>query len=116
MPESLVGTEGVSGRQRPNGPRIVFINCFCGESGALERNPMVPGWPMEVLSVFRFTEQRGRTAFTLEWTPLDAAAEETELFNSFREGMAIGWEGTFEQLDAYLTGVRAEAGVLAPAE
>jgi uncharacterized protein YndB with AHSA1/START domain len=96
--------------------RIVFINCFCSESGVLERNPMVPGWPMEVLSVFRFTEQDGRTAFTLEWTPLGATKEECELFDSFREGMAIGWEGTFEQLDAYLASVRAGAGVLAPAE
>ena len=49
--------------------RIVFINCFCSESGVLARNPMVPGWPMEVLSVFSFAEQDGRTAFTLEWTP-----------------------------------------------
>jgi hypothetical protein len=29
--------------------------------------------------------------------------------------MAIGWEGTFEQLDAYLASVRAEAGLLAAA-
>ncbi len=96
--------------------RIVFINCFCSESGVLARNPMVPGWPMEVLSVFSFAEQDGRTAFTLEWTPLSATREECELFDSFREGMAIGWEGTFEQLDAHLAGVRAGAGVLAEAE
>ena len=93
--------------------RIVFVNCFCNESGALERNPMVPGWPLEVLSVFRFAEQDGRTAFTLEWTPLNAAKEECELFDSFREGMAIGWEGTFEQLDAYLATVRTAPATMA---
>jgi hypothetical protein len=38
----------------------------------------------------------GRTTFTLEWTPLSAAAEECELFDSFCEGMAIDWKGTFE--------------------
>lgn len=92
--------------------RIVFVNCFCGKSGTLERNPMVPGWPMEVLSVFRFAQQGGRTMFSVEWTPLDATAEEMELFNSFREGMAIGWEGTFEQLDAYLARVRAAPAAL----
>jgi uncharacterized protein YndB with AHSA1/START domain len=96
--------------------RIVFINCFCGESGALERNPMVPDWPLEVLSVFRFAESGGRTMFSLEWTPLGATAEECELFDSFREGMAIGWEGTFEQLDACLTTVRADTPALTPAE
>jgi uncharacterized protein YndB with AHSA1/START domain len=95
--------------------RLVFVNCFCGEGGALERNPMVPNWPMEVLSVFRFSERDGRTTFTLEWTPLDATREECELFDSFRDGMAIGWEGTFEQLDAYLVTVGAEAGVIAKA-
>jgi uncharacterized protein YndB with AHSA1/START domain len=93
--------------------RIVFINCFCDESGTLARNPMVPGWPMEVLSVFRFAEQGGRTMFTLEWTPLGASKEECELFDSFREGMAIGWEGTFEQLDAYIATVRAVPAALA---
>jgi hypothetical protein len=36
-----------------------------------------------------------------------------ELFNSFREGMAIGWEGTFEQLDAYLAGASAAPATLA---
>jgi hypothetical protein len=45
-----------------------------------------------------------------------ATAEECELFDSFREGMAIGWEGTFEQLDACLTTVRADTPALTPAE
>jgi hypothetical protein len=50
--------------------------------------------------LFFVVSKDGRTTFTLDWTPLGAAAEECELFDSFCEGMAIGWKGTFEQLDA----------------
>ena len=82
--------------------RLVFINGFSNENGDFVRHPMVPVWPLEVLSVFRFTEQEGRTTFTLEWTPINATAEECALFDGSREGMAQGWAGTLEQLDAYL--------------
>ncbi len=92
--------------------RLVFINGFSDETGALVRNPYVPSWPMEVLTVFDFTEQGGRTTFTLRWTPLGATAEEREMFESSFEGMTTGWEGTLEQLEAHLATVRAETAVL----
>jgi uncharacterized protein YndB with AHSA1/START domain len=82
--------------------RLVFVNGFSNENGDFVRHPMVPVWPLEVLSVFRFTEQEGRTTFTLEWTPINATAEECALFDGSHEGMAQGWAGTLEQLDAYL--------------
>ena len=37
--------------------RLVFINGFSNASGDFARHPMVPAWPLEVLSVFRFTEE-----------------------------------------------------------
>jgi len=92
--------------------RIVFINGFSDETGALVRNPYVPTWPIEVHTVFDFTELGGRTVFTLRWTPVNATAEECEMFASTFEGMTAGWEGTLEQLDAHLATVRAEAAVL----
>jgi uncharacterized protein YndB with AHSA1/START domain len=82
--------------------RIVFVNSFSDEEGGLTRHPMVPTWPLELLSVFRFTEQEGRTTFTLEWAPLDATAEECAMFDSAHDGMNQGWAGTMEQLEAYL--------------
>jgi len=82
--------------------RIVFVNGFSDETGSTIRNPMVPEWPLEVLSVFTFTEHGGRTTFTLHWTPINATAEECAMFDSARDGMTAGWSGTLEQLEAHL--------------
>jgi uncharacterized protein YndB with AHSA1/START domain len=82
--------------------RLVFINGFSNANGDFARHPMVPAWPLEVLSVFRFTEHEGRTTFTLEWTPINATDEECALFDCSHEGMTQGWVGTLEQLDDYL--------------
>jgi uncharacterized protein YndB with AHSA1/START domain len=82
--------------------RIVFINSFSDEAGGLTRHPMIPTWPLELLSKFSFTEDKGRTTFTLEWAPLDAIAEECAMFESAHTHMIEGWSGTFEQLEAHL--------------
>jgi uncharacterized protein YndB with AHSA1/START domain len=82
--------------------RLVFVNGFSNENGDFVRHPLVPAWPLEVLSVFRFTGQEARTTFTLQWTPINASAEECALFEGSHEGMTQGWAVTLEQLDAYL--------------
>ena len=95
------------GRQRAlltadTGHVSLTINSFSDEEGGLNRHPMIPTWPLELLSVFRFTEHDGRTTFTLEWAPLDATAEECEMFASGHVHMTQGWSGTLEQLEAHL--------------
>jgi uncharacterized protein YndB with AHSA1/START domain len=82
--------------------RLVFVNAFSDEKGGLTRHPLSPTWPLEMLSTFRFTEDAGRTTFTLQWTPLNATAEERATFDGAHEGMTQGWSGTMEQLAAYL--------------
>jgi uncharacterized protein YndB with AHSA1/START domain len=82
--------------------RIVFVNSFSDEAGGLTRHPMIPTWPLELLSVFRFTEDKGRTTFTLEWAPLNAPAEDCEMFAGAHPHMTQGWLGTLEQLEAHL--------------
>jgi uncharacterized protein YndB with AHSA1/START domain len=82
--------------------RIVFVNSFSDENGGLTRHPMISAWPLELLSVFQFTEHEGRTTFTLQWGPLDATAEECAMFDGAHESMTQGWAGTLEQLEAYL--------------
>jgi uncharacterized protein YndB with AHSA1/START domain len=82
--------------------RIVFVNGFSDESGAAIRHPMIPAWPMEVLSEFRFSGHGDRTTFSLHWTPINASAEECAMFESAQPMMTEGWTGTLEQLDAYL--------------
>jgi uncharacterized protein YndB with AHSA1/START domain len=82
--------------------RIVFVNGFSDETGGTIRHPMVPAWPLEVLSEFTFTEHGGRTTFTLRWTPINATAAECAMFDSAHDGMTAGWSGTLEQLEAHL--------------
>jgi uncharacterized protein YndB with AHSA1/START domain len=82
--------------------RLVFVNSFSDESGGITRHPMSAAWPLEMLSTFSFTEERGRTTFTIKWSPLDPSPEERATFDGAHEGMRQGWDGTLDQLAAYL--------------
>ena len=78
--------------------RIVWVNSFSDKDGGLTRHPMTPSWPMEMLSSVTFTEQAGKTTVTIQWSPLNASAEELQTFENMRSGMNQGWGGTLEQL------------------
>jgi uncharacterized protein YndB with AHSA1/START domain len=82
--------------------RIVLVNSFSDEHGGLTRHPMSPTWPLEMLSTFTFTEQNGRTTFTIRWSPLNPSEEERKTFQQGRKGMQQGWRGTLDQLEEYL--------------
>jgi len=83
--------------------RIVLVNSFSNEDGGITRHPMSPTWPLEMLSTFTLAEQNGKTTATVEWSPLNATAEERATFDAAHEGMKQGWSGTFEQLASYLS-------------
>jgi uncharacterized protein YndB with AHSA1/START domain len=82
--------------------RLVFVNSFSDENGGLTRHPMSPTWPLEMLSTFTFTEQDGKTTFTIWWSPLNASDAELKTFEEGRKGMQQGWGGTLDQLEVYL--------------
>jgi uncharacterized protein YndB with AHSA1/START domain len=82
--------------------RIVFVNSFSDEAGGVTRHPMAPTWPLEMLSVFSFEEQDGKTIFTVRWSPLNASEEERATFADGHTSMNQGWSGTMDQLAAYL--------------
>jgi uncharacterized protein YndB with AHSA1/START domain len=82
--------------------RIVFVNSFSDEDGGLTRNPWMENWPLEVLKVLTLTEREGRTTLTLKGYPINATDEERVTFQAGIESMQKGFEGTFDQLAAYL--------------
>jgi len=82
--------------------RLVFVNSFSDENGGITRHPMSPTWPLEMLSTFSFTEEEGRTTFTVKWSPLNPSAEERATFDGAGDNMRQGWSGTMDQLAAYL--------------
>ncbi len=84
--------------------RMVFINFFSDEKGGVTRHPLVPTWPLEMLSTFTFDDLGAKSRFTVRWLPHKASEEERDVFNSdaMRAGMTQGWSGTMDQLEAYL--------------
>jgi uncharacterized protein YndB with AHSA1/START domain len=82
--------------------RLVFINSFSDETGALTRHPLHEAWPLQMLSTITFTESDGKTTVTVEWTPYEATHLECETFDKGRDSMQAGWTGTFEKLESFL--------------
>ncbi|HET7681446.1 MAG TPA: SRPBCC domain-containing protein [Xanthobacteraceae bacterium] len=82
--------------------RMVFVNSFSDEKGGTTHHPMAPTWPLEMLSVFTFEEEGGKTRFTVTWTPLNPTEEERATFAAGHASMQQGWGGTLDKLVAYL--------------
>jgi uncharacterized protein YndB with AHSA1/START domain len=87
--------------------RIVYTQQFCDENEKVTRHPMSPTWPATMLTIVAFTaEGPDQTRVTVTWAPHGATtSEEMETFINARGGMTQGWTGSFDQLDAYLTGL-----------
>jgi uncharacterized protein YndB with AHSA1/START domain len=86
--------------------KLVFITSFSDRDGGLTRIPWLANWPMEVLNVITFTENNGKTTLNLKGGPINASEEEIASFAEGRDGMAQGFAGAFEQLDAHLASVQ----------
>jgi len=84
--------------------RLEFINSFSDENGGTTRHPGHMSWPLEMLSIFTFEElPAGKTKFTVSWEPHNATEEERKTFEAGRDSMRMGWSGTLEKLEGYLT-------------
>jgi uncharacterized protein YndB with AHSA1/START domain len=82
--------------------RMVFVNSFSDEEGAITRAPFSPTWPLEIMNTVTFAEHDGKTTVTLRGGPINATDEERETFWNGQESMRQGFAGTFDQLAAYL--------------
>jgi uncharacterized protein YndB with AHSA1/START domain len=78
--------------------RLVFVNSFSDEAGGVTRHPMVPTWPLELLSTITFAEQEGKTLLTVRWQPLNATEEERKTFDQSHDDMNGGWGGSLDRL------------------
>jgi uncharacterized protein YndB with AHSA1/START domain len=86
--------------------RIVYTQQFCDEDGKVSRHPMAPTWPETMLTTVDLSEEgAGRTRVTVTCEPYGATTpEELEVFIQSKAGMTQGWTGSFDKLDAYLSG------------
>ncbi len=55
-----------------------------------------------MLSTITFSEIEAGTWVAIRWEPLNPSEAEVARFDAGRDGMARGWTGSFEKLDAYL--------------
>lgn len=84
--------------------RLVFIQSFSDEAGNTIRAPFSEQWPLEVINELTLTESDGKTTMTLSGGPYNATEEERAAFEGMRPHVQEGFVGTFDQLDAYLSG------------
>ena len=89
--------------------RLVVVVQFSETDGGVSRHPMAPIWPLYTLSTTTLADDGpAGTLLTLRWQTLNAAADEEATFNAAHAGMAQGWGGTMDQLDAHLA--KSQAG------
>jgi hypothetical protein len=72
----------------------------------LRSGPFHPHFPLEILNIVTLTETAGKTTLTLRGRPIRVTEIERKTYDNFRDSMPQGFGGTFDQLDAYLVGVR----------
>lgn len=82
--------------------KIIFTNSFADEKGNIIATTMLENFPKEILNTWTFTEENGVTTLNLVGVPLSEKAEEIATFNGMNENMNIGFNKTFDQLDAYM--------------
>jgi len=85
--------------------RIVLASSFSDAEGGVTRHPGSPSWPLETLSTTTLEEEGGKTKLTLRWAPINPTAAERRTFDDGLPSMTMGWTGTFDQLESYLTGL-----------
>lgn len=83
--------------------RLVFITMFTDESGNIARHPMVPTWPLELMTKVFFEETNGQTTVTVEWSTFNPTQQEQATFDGGHDSMKSGWTGTLDQLESYLS-------------
>ncbi len=88
--------------------RLVYTQQFCDEHGQVARHPLDPAWPETLrTTVLLAAESPCRTRVTVRWEVHGTATRtEAEAFNSAKGNMTVGWTGSFDKLEAYLSGER----------
>jgi len=82
--------------------KLVAIQVFSNAQGGVAPHPMSATWPQQTLATTTFSEQDGQTTLTLRYEPYEANATEVATFEASFAGLATGWGGTLDQLEAYL--------------
>jgi len=86
--------------------RLVYTQQFCDEKENIARHPGAPTWPETMLTTVELAaESPELTRVTVTWQPEGAfTPEELQAFIDERTGMTQGWTGSFDKLEAVVSG------------
>jgi uncharacterized protein YndB with AHSA1/START domain len=82
--------------------KLVAVVSFLDKNGKIIPHPMMPNWPLEILSIVTFKAEGDKTRINVEWQAFNASDIERKTFEEGASGMDQGWGGTFERLEEYL--------------
>jgi uncharacterized protein YndB with AHSA1/START domain len=82
--------------------RLVFRNSFADREGNIIRAFFSPDWPLEVHNTWTLDQHEGKTRLTLRGHPFNATEAERNAFEGMLGSMQQGFNGTFDQLAAFL--------------
>jgi uncharacterized protein YndB with AHSA1/START domain len=89
--------------------KVACLQSFSDQDGAVTRHPMVPNWPLEMLSTTTFEDDGpGRTRLTVSWQPWDADAAGNAIFNAAHSSMGMGFADNFSKLESYLAQLQSK--------
>lgn len=83
---------------------LIYSQNFCDKDGKLCKPPFAPTWPDSMLTTITFSkEEENLTRVTVKWVVDSNASEiERETFHKAKDGMTVGWTGSFDKLEEYL--------------
>ncbi len=87
--------------------RLVWLHSMSDADWNVVANPMMPDWPLVLLTTVTFEETGGRTKMRLTWVPHEASEVELACFAAAIGGMDKGWGAGMELLTALLAELQA---------
>ncbi|WP_240687971.1 SRPBCC family protein [Pseudalkalibacillus hwajinpoensis] len=82
--------------------KLVFVSSFSNSVGQTVRAPFSASWPLEIQNTLTFLEQDSTTNLIIRGTPLNGTEEENQTFETAKEQIKQGFNGTLDQLESYL--------------
>lgn len=84
--------------------KLVYTQQFVDKDEKISRHPGAPTWPETMLSHITFHEEGpNQTRVTVVWSAYgEASAAERKSFHDAKDGMTMGWTGSFDKLEELL--------------
>lgn len=82
--------------------RLVWLHSVCDADWNVAANPMMPDWPLVLLTTVTFDQDGGRTRLRLTWEPHEAIAAETAAFAGAMGSLDRGWGAGMELIGELL--------------